>query len=438
MTTPRARHRSAVTWGCVALGVALGAGAVGISRLARADLAALDIALAWAGLVLLAGFGLVLLLRGQRLVETVALASRRLSALGDSAHEWLWTTDAAGTITYSNRAIQDLLGYRPEEVIGRPMSDFLDKPAGWYDGTRKLVDSTGDTVLVESSVRPVLDWAGRVAGHEGAVRLSPTDHAVAERLARLRREILAVLDRDALTVVFQPIVSLSSGRIIGVEALARFDGEPPRPPDVWFHLASEAGLAEPLELLALRQALARLDELPERLFMSVNVSAATLLRPGFTALMARDDVPLRRIMLEITEHESINEYGDIAAVLDPLRAAGLRLAVDDAGAGFASFRHVVQLRPDQIKLDRDLVSGIDADPARRALASAVVVFALEVGAGVIAEGIETEAELDVCQSLSIDAAQGYFIASPAADPPDWERRLVRRPRRTGDRALGSA
>ena len=90
-------------------------------------------------------------------------------------------------------------------------------------------------------------------------------------------------------------------------------------------------------------------------------------------------------------------------------------------------------------MDRDLVTGIDSDPARRALASAVVLFSLEVGAGVIAEGIETAAELDVCQSLSIDAAQCYYLAPPAADVPEWERRLVRPPRNSqGDRAIGSA
>jgi PAS domain S-box-containing protein len=388
-------------------------------------------------LVLLA-LAVVLLRRNRQLVEALLVARRRLVAIGDSAHEWLWASDVSGVITYSNHAVQDLLGFRAEEVVGRPITDFLDKPSGWYDGTRHLRDRDGDTVLVESSVRPVLDGAGRVTGHEGAVRMSPTDRAVAERLSRLRREILAVLDTESLSIVFQPVVSLSSGRVTGVEALSRFGGQPPRPPDVWFHLASEAGLAEPLELLALRLAMARLDELPERMFMSVNVSAATLLRPGFTELMTRHDVPLRRLMLEITEHESIDEYQDIAAVLDPLRARGLRLAVDDAGAGFASFRHVVQLRPDQIKLDRELVTGIDTDPARRALASAVVLFSLEVGAGVIAEGVETEAELDVCQSLSIDAAQGFYIAPPSATVPEWERRLIRRARGLTGRAVGSA
>ncbi|MDQ1724073.1 MAG: hypothetical protein QOG52_1101 [Frankiaceae bacterium] len=434
LTAPRVERRTGilvVLLAAVAVaGVALGPG-VG----ARTISARLSIAGAVTALALLI---VLLVRRSNRLAESLQLAHRRLIAMGDSAHEWLWTTDPVGVITYSNRAVQDLIGYRAEDVIGRPVTDFLDKPSGWYDGTSNLRDVNGESVLVESSVRPVLDNAGRVAGHEGAVRLSPIDRAVAERLSRLRREILAVLDKESLDIVFQPIVSLSTGRVTGVEALSRFVGEPPRPPDVWFHLATEAGLGEALELLALRTAMARLHELPERMFMSVNVSAATLLRPGFTALMTRGDLPLRRLMLEITEHESIDEYQDIAAVLDPLRAQGLRLAVDDAGAGFASFRHVVQLRPDQIKLDRDLVAGIDTDPARRALASAVVLFSLEVGAGVIAEGIETEAELDVCQSLSIDAAQGYYLAAPSASAPEWERRIIRRSRRLGERAVGSA
>ena len=437
MTAPAA-PRDEHNFGILAvLTAAVAAAGVGLGRSVGARTLTSRLTIAGA-IVLLALLIVFLMRRSHRLAEALQLAHRRLLAMGDSAHEWLWTCDPVGVITYSNRAVQDLLGFRAEDVIGRPVTDFLDKPSGWYDGTRNLRDINGETVLVESSVRPVLDTAGRVAGHEGAVRLSPIDRAVAERLSRLRREILAVLDSESLDIVFQPIVSLSTGRVTGVEALSRFAGEPPRPPDVWFHLATEAGLGEALELLALRTAIARLPELPERMFMSVNVSAATLLRPGFTALMTKSDLPLRRLMLEITEHESIDEYQDIAAVLDPLRAQGLRLAVDDAGAGFASFRHVVQLRPDQIKLDRDLVSGIDADPARRALASAVVLFSLEVGAGVIAEGVETEAELDVCQLLSIDSAQGYYLAPPAANVPEWERRVIRRSRRPGERAVGSA
>jgi EAL domain-containing protein (putative c-di-GMP-specific phosphodiesterase class I)/PAS domain-containing protein len=432
--TARGERRAAVGF-AIALALAAAVVAVGPSADGRSAVIRWAVAGAIFALTVLA---LGLLRRSEHLADSLLLIERRLAAIGDGAHEWLWTCDASGTITSSNRAVQDLLGYRVDEVVGRPVADFLEKPSGWYDGTRHLRSSAGETVLVESSVRPVLDSGGRVAGHEGAVRVSPTDRADAERLSRLRREILAVLDSEALTIVLQPIVNLSTGKVSGVEALARFDGQPVRPPDAWFRLAGEAGLAEPLELLALRAAIARLPELPERMFLSVNVSAATLLRPGFAALMTRGDVPLRRIMLEITEHESIDEYADIATVLDPLRAQGLRLAVDDAGAGFASFRHVVQLRPDQIKLDRDLVSGIDGDPARRALASAVVVFALEVGAGVIAEGVETEAELDVCQSLAIDSAQGFYIAAPASAAPEWDRRLIRRARRFPDRAVGSA
>jgi EAL domain-containing protein (putative c-di-GMP-specific phosphodiesterase class I)/PAS domain-containing protein len=436
MTTHARGERRAVVGFAIAVAIAAAAVAIGPSLDGgRPQVTRWAVAGAIFALTVLA---LVLMRRSERLADSLLLVERRLAAIGDGAHEWLWTSNAAGTITSSNRAVQDLLGYRVDEVVGRPVADFLDRPSGWYDGTRHLRSSAGDTVLVECSVRPVADSSGKVAGHEGAVRVSPTDRAVAERLSRLRREVLAVLDAEAISIVLQPIVSLSTGRVSGVEALARFDGQPVRPPDAWFRMAGEAGLAEPLELLAVRAAVARLPELPEHMFLSVNVSAGTLLRPGFAAFLSRGDVPLRRLMLEITEHESIDEYAGIAAVLDPLRAQGLRLAVDDAGAGFASFRHVVQLRPDQIKLDRDLVSGIDADPARRALASAVVVFSLEVGAGVIAEGVETEAELDVCQSLSIDSAQGFYIAPPASSAPEWDRRLVRRPRRMPDRAVGSA
>jgi EAL domain-containing protein (putative c-di-GMP-specific phosphodiesterase class I) len=95
------------------------------------------------------------------------------------------------------------------------------------------------------------------------------------------------------------------------------------------------------------------------------------------------------------------------------------LAVDDAGAGYASFAHVLQLRPDVIKLDRCLTAGVDDDPAARAFISGVVLVALELGADVTAEGVETEAELTVLETLGVDNAQGHLLARPSTDQADW-------------------
>jgi EAL domain-containing protein (putative c-di-GMP-specific phosphodiesterase class I) len=123
--------------------------------------------------------------------------------------------------------------------------------------------------------------------------------------------------------------------------------------------------------------------------------------------------------VELTEHTAVEDYDALDAALRPLREDGLRIAVDDAGAGYATFRHILRLAPDVIKLDRSLISGIDVDPARRALAGAVVAFAGEVRATVVAEGIEQSAELTVVLDLGVDAGQGYLFSRPSTDERDW-------------------
>lgn len=124
-------------------------------------------------------------------------------------------------------------------------------------------------------------------------------------------------------------------------------------------------------------------------------------------------------MLEVTERHEVGNYGPLADALAPLRRAGLRIAVDDAGAGFASMRHILQLKPDLIKLDREIIAGIDTDPAQRALGAAMVGFSSEIGAALVAEGIETEAELAAVTELGMTAAQGYLIGRPSLSPEDW-------------------
>jgi len=212
--------------------------------------------------------------------------------------------------------------------------------------------------------------------------------------------------------VFQPIVELATGTTLAVEALSRFGTEPGRTPDQWFADATLLGLGAELELVALMAALRHLDELDQGWVMALNVSPATIFTSDFRDLTA--DIDLNRVAFEITEHQPIDDYEALAAATATLRARGARLCVDDAGAGYASFRHILKLDPDVIKLDISLTRGVDSDPVKRALAASLVRFANDIDAAITAEGIETQAELDVLHDLGIRYGQGRYIAQPAA------------------------
>lgn len=228
---------------------------------------------------------------------------------------------------------------------------------------------------------------------------------------RERERILQVLEGGGLTVVFQPIVELTGGRVVAAEALSRFGEEPRRSPESWFAAAAAAQLGVELEMAAVRAALAELDSLPAGVRLSLNVSPTTLCAPDLGDALAA--VPGERLALELTEHAPVEDYAVLGATLVGLRSRGVQLMIDDAGAGFASLRHVLGLHPDVIKLDLSLTRDVDTDPVRRALAASLVAFAREVGASIVAEGIETRAELEALQALGVTHGQGYYIARPA-------------------------
>jgi EAL domain-containing protein (putative c-di-GMP-specific phosphodiesterase class I) len=207
-------------------------------------------------------------------------------------------------------------------------------------------------------------------------------------------------------------------------------------PDRWFADAAEVGLGTEVELIAVETALFAARGLPRCLYLSVNLSPTTLQSGLLPGLLAASGWPPERLVIEITEHTPVEDYGSLEECLAELRAPGFRLAVDDAGAGYASFRHILGLRPEYIKLDRALIDGIDTDPARRALVSAVVTFGREVGAGVIAEGVETSGELQAARGLGVAAAQGYFLGRPATVGAGWGPRRGYDPGGNGDRREG--
>ena len=159
-------------------------------------------------------------------------------------------------------------------------------------------------------------------------------------------------------------------------------------------------------------ALQGFDRLPADSYLSLNVSPETILAGAVSEVLARQ--PLDRLMLEVTEHALVQDYERLAEALEPLRREGLRLAVDDAGAGYASFRHILKLKPDVIKLDASLIRNVDSDTGCRALAAALIRFAEETGCKVVAEGVETQEELAMLRRLAVNKAQGYLLGRPSA------------------------
>jgi EAL domain-containing protein (putative c-di-GMP-specific phosphodiesterase class I)/ActR/RegA family two-component response regulator len=243
-----------------------------------------------------------------------------------------------------------------------------------------------------------------LAGQLGAGRETEERRRLTE--GRIRQ---VLDDAGALRLVFQPICTLD-GRLVGAEALSRFRGPPRRGPERWFAEASEVGLRTELELLAVRAALAELPQLPSDSYLSVNVSPATVVRRSFRKLFR--EVDGARVVVEVTEHAPVADYGRMQKAIVQLRADGVRLAIDDAGAGFASLRHILRLDPDFIKLDRALIHGIAEDSSRQALAVGLISFAKEIGATIVAEGIETKGELHALKKLGVRYGQGFFLARP--------------------------
>lgn len=215
---------------------------------------------------------------------------------------------------------------------------------------------------------------------------------------------------QVLTMVYQPIVELSSGLTVGAEALARFNAVPIRPPDEWFAEAAEAGVEVQLELAAIRKAISESAQLPVHAYLAVNASPSTIRSGALADLVSRGSA--RPLVVEMTERADVGDLIPLAEAMDRLSRHEVRFAVDDAGSGFVSLSHLLQLRPDIVKLDRALIENIDADPARRAVVSALVNFASETGITLIGQGIETAEELGTLMDMGVRLGQGYHLARP--------------------------
>jgi EAL domain-containing protein (putative c-di-GMP-specific phosphodiesterase class I)/DNA-binding NarL/FixJ family response regulator len=259
----------------------------------------------------------------------------------------------------------------------------------------------GESILSDEAAGPLIG--------ELTDQLQRRERELIDRERKVGR-IQAALRPGGLEVAFQPVFDLANGRRRGVEALARFNVEPQRTPDAWFREAWEVGLGLDLELAAVAAALPALDTLAADEFLAVNVSPAVLESPRFQQLLPAGSH--LRLLVEVTEHAQVEDYDRLGACLEELRRAGVRLGIDDAGAGYASLRHILWLAPDVVKLDMSLTRDLQADTRRRALVAALVPFAAEIGATVIAEGIETEDELAALRAFGAAWGQGFLLGRP--------------------------
>jgi EAL domain-containing protein (putative c-di-GMP-specific phosphodiesterase class I) len=230
-----------------------------------------------------------------------------------------------------------------------------------------------------------------------------------------RREIEALLSAPgAIVPFFQPVLELTTGRVPGYEALARFQAEPRRAPDEWFAQAHRVGLGAELEAAAVSAALTARGR-PAGTFLAVNVSPRALVSDCVQDALPDD---LSAVVIELTEHELFVDDDTLGHRLAELRSRGARVALDDAGSGYAGLQQVIRIAPEILKVDRSLVHGAHADPAKAALLEALISFAASTGSVVCGEGIEDLADLRVLADLDATYAQGYALARPAADWPE--------------------
>ena len=351
----------------------------------------------------------------------VAASAARAAELAESEHPDVALV-SAGVTGGGDDAVRAILSASPETRVLAQSGDadhsevvaMLRAGAGGFlvrgAPPRKLMAALraaadGDTIFdgtVNGAVlRELMDQVHAAnRGHE----------AMITKRARIRR----VLEREEFDIVFQPIVALDSRAIVGYEALSRFSAEPHRGPDEWFSEAHEVGLGPELELAAIRVACARSRDFPDGMFMAVNVSPVTTERPELLALLAGCGVS--EVILEVTEHARVEDYRRFRVAIARVRALGARLAVDDAGAGFSSLRHILELDAELIKLDGSLTRSLEDDPRRRSLAAALIEFGRESGASVLAEHIESELQLIELRRLGVHYGQGFHLGRPQRLP----------------------
>jgi PAS domain S-box-containing protein len=357
------------------------------------------------------------------------LPERRSGEIADLLGDMISAHAPDGTYRYASAASRELLGYEPSELVGSSAYSYLHPEdiaqvesvhRSNLDGlphtiVYRLRRKNGSYLWVEATNRVVRDQETREVEEIVCATRAIESRQTIEGISRehhdlWRGRIQEVLEQEAIEIVFQPVLELDGRRPVAYEALARFPGDASLAPERWFAEAWEVGLGLPLELLAVRKAAAALERIPVGTGLNINASPPVVSTESFLATF---DGAAERVTVELTEHLRIEDYRGFASALAPMRRAGGQIAIDDFGAGYASLHHMLRLRPEWLKLDISLTERIGENPIAHEMAGALTSFADKVGLGVIAEGIETEDELDALLERGFRYGQGFHFGVPA-------------------------
>ncbi len=287
----------------------------------------------------------------------------------------------------------------------------------------RLQADNAETLLLAGDIAARMAERSERAGGGQLSTVSPdaSPRMTPEEACSARSALARLIAGDGVSMVVQPIVDVRSGKVHAYEALARFgqpraDGSPLH----WFSLAEEFGERAELERTCLRLALELFPERPQGTSMTVNLSAPVLLEP-LTMTMLLDAAKrmsgsLEGLVIEITEETLVNSDEQLSSIFATLGERGARTAVDDMGAGYSGLRQITTVLPSYLKLDRSLITGIDSDGERAALVGALAGYSQQVGSMLVAEGIETKAEVDMLARLGVPLAQGFYLSRPG---PPW-------------------
>ncbi|WP_289303022.1 sensor domain-containing phosphodiesterase [Methylophaga sp. UBA3996] len=228
---------------------------------------------------------------------------------------------------------------------------------------------------------------------------------------QIKKRITEVLNNHEVKTVFQPVFHVDQQKVIGYECLSRFTSTPYLTPDIWFQQAESVGLGEELEIMAIEAAIDKMSAFSNDTSFSLNISPEYVINGAVERALTQHILD-KKIVLEVTEHAQITDYRAFRNAVESLRNQGVRLAIDDVGAGYSNFQHILELGADIIKLDISLIRNIDTDTSRKALTAALIAYAKETACEVLAEGVETQEEFHELVRLGINKIQGYFISQP--------------------------